>query len=201
MKDILIVEDGKQEQLRLLRLAAAANYSAKAVGGVEEATKEINNERYRLIILDLGLEDQSGLHLFRRLQELSHPPQVIVLTGNPSTHLKQRFLDEGVIAYLYKGTQAASNDSISEILLSVLSDEATASDISYREMGLTEFLRDFVTAASRELFYQQGSVLPKCQCGASEYKVVFSHCTQLPPVIEGQVCCVECGSLLDVELS
>ena len=200
MKDILIVEDGKQEQMRLLQLATDSQYTASAVGGVEQALEEIRNQRYRLVVLDLGLEDQSGLHLFRTLQELPQVPQVLVLTGNPSTHLKQRFLDEGAVGYIYKGSQAASNESLAEIFNSVLSNAVDEQVPTYRELSLTEFLRDFVTPASKELFFQQGDELPKCSCGGSDYRIIFSHRTQLPPLIEGQVCCVECGALLDVEL-
>lgn len=201
MTDILIVEDGLQEQARLMKLAADAGYSAMAVGDAEQAIGLLTYQRFRLVILDLGLEGKSGLHLFRQIRELPTRPLVVVLTGNPSTHLKQRFIDEGATAYLLKGSEAAANDSLLDIIKALLSEGAKEESLQYRSIPLHEFLRDYVTPSSRTLFYAPNDELPECtDCGGKSWLVAFHHKTQLPPLVEGKVCCAQCGANLDPEL-
>jgi len=112
MKDILIVEDGRQERERLEQLFSASGYSVSACESVGEAEKLLQRERYRLAILDIGLNDKSGSYLFSSLKQGDRASYVIIFTGNPSVHLKQRFLAEGAVDYIVKASLQAQNDNL-----------------------------------------------------------------------------------------
>ena len=64
MADILIVEDGKNERERLLNLFSERGYQVEAAETVSEAEGLLQSTSFRLAILDIGLSDKSGSHLF-----------------------------------------------------------------------------------------------------------------------------------------
>lgn len=202
MQDILIVEDGLRERERLEKLFSGASFSVSSAESAEEAERLLESVAFRLVILDIGLEDKSGSHLFQRIKAADEPPFVIVLTGNPSAHLKQRFLDEGAAAYIVKASPGAANESLLSTVQSLLGTVVSASGRhATAGVDLQEFLRKFVTESSQKLFLDVGDQFPPCtECGSRSYVVKFNHKTQLPPLIEGKVICADCGVDMDPEL-
>ena len=199
MKDILIVEDGLHERERLVRLFSAAHYSVLCAESAVEAEQLLAADQFRLVILDIGLEDKSGSHLFEHLKSHAEIPYTIVLTGNPSTHLKQRFLDEGAHAYIVKASAAASNDSLLQTVKSLLGDAAVRT--ASTGIPLAEFAKKYLNESSRELFLDVDQQFPACaRCGGKNYIVSFSHKTQLPPLVEGKVMCADCAHVMDPEV-
>ena len=198
MKDILVVEDGRQERERLTKLFQNAGYSVQACESVGDAEKTLQTEAFRLAILDIGLSDKSGSYLFDLLKKSKHVPYVIILTGNPSVHLKTRFLDEGAVAYLVKASPLAENEPLLDRVRGLLG----GSDVNaVSGFPLGDFAKLYLNLASRELFLEENGDAPACtQCGGREYVVSFGHKTQLPPVIEGQVICGACGREMDPEV-
>lgn len=198
MIDILIVEDGLHERERLQRLFAGARYTVHAAESATEAESLVRVNAYRLAVIDIGLGDKSGSHLFETLKRLPQVPYVIVLTGNPSTHLKQRFLDDGAAAYIVKASPAAANEALVDTVRMLLGSPGQE---KLSGIGLPEFLRSYVSAESRELFLDEGQQLPPCAgCGSADFIVQFDHKTQLPPTVEGRVVCALCGKELDPQV-
>lgn len=195
MADILIVEDGLHERERLAKLFAGAHFTVSSAESVQEAERLLALESFRLTVLDIGLGDKSGSYLFEQLKRSNQVPYIVVLTGNPSVHLKQRFLDEGAAAYVVKASQAAENDSLLDLVRSLLGE--SEGDIT-QGIPLADFLRAYVNEASRELFLdEQGELAPCAHCGEREFTVSFGHRTQLPPMVEGRVICSRCRMEMD----
>ncbi len=94
MKDILVVEDGVKERERLRNLFTKEGYKVSACESVGEAEEELKTQNFRLAILDIGLSDKSGSYLFNSIKRLNKVTYIIIFTGNPSVHLKQRFIYE-----------------------------------------------------------------------------------------------------------
>lgn len=195
MRDILIVEDGLHERERLCAIFESAGYSTAAAESSQEAEQLLNRESFRLAVLDIGLSDRSGTHIFEQIKRSGRVNYSIILTGNPSTHLKQRFLESGAVAYLVKGSTAASHEELLALVVSLLG-KAGAKTLS--GIPLEEFLKFYVDEASRALFQERDSQLPSCaHCGAHQFVVTFSHKAQLPPLVEGRVLCKACQRELD----
>jgi DNA-binding response OmpR family regulator len=198
MQDILVVEDGLHERERLKKLFQQSNFSVSVAESVKEAEKLLDIDEFRLVVLDIGLGDKSGSHLFELIKRSSRVPYVIVLTGNPSIHLKQRFLEEGAVDYIVKASPQAENDSLLNKVKSLL---GTVELESVNGIPLADFLRLYLTQSSRELFLDSNnSIAPCSQCGSNDYTVTFAHKTQLPPIIEGKVLCTHCDRELDPEV-
>lgn len=198
MRDILIIEDGFHERDRLTRLFSSAGYSVRNAESAHEAERLLALEHFRLSILDIGLGDKSGSTLFEMMRREKRVAYIVVLTGNASVHLKQKFLDEGASAYIVKASPAAENESLLDLVNSLL---GTAHSSDVQGIALADFLRLYIDATSRELFLDaDGSIAPCAHCGTREFIVTFSHKTQLPPLVEGRVVCQQCGLELDPEV-
>jgi DNA-binding response OmpR family regulator len=198
MRDILIVEDGRTERERLERLFSEAGYSVLAFENVGDAEKCLQHETFRLAIIDIGLSDKSGSYLFNVLKRGNKSSYVIVLTGNPSVHLKQRFLDEGALDYLVKGSPQAQNENLLSRVRETIGDAQPAAE---EGLELEDFLKRYVPATSRRLFLDMDDQCPACRtCGGRRYVVSFSRQTQMPPEIIGVVVCSGCGAAMDPEI-
>jgi len=195
MRDILIVEDGKKDRERLEKLFVGEGYSVVACENVGDAEKQLDNEEFRLAVLDIGLSDKSGSYLFGNIKRRGRVSYIIIFTGNPSVHLKQRFLDEGAVDYIVKGSPQAQNDQIVSRVKELLGGAVTR---QHDGIDLEYFLATHVVERSRKLFLGMDNCLPDCtKCGSKKYVVTFSHKEQLPPEVSGLVVCAACGTAMD----
>ncbi|MCO6432195.1 MAG: response regulator [Deltaproteobacteria bacterium] len=198
MKDILIVEDGKTERERLSNLFSNEGYSVIACESVQQAEQSLNNDVFRLAILDIGLSDKSGSYLFNTIKRLGKVSYIIIFTGNPSVHLKQRFLEEGAADYIVKASPQAQNESFLNRVKEIIGDSQT---FTAEGIPLEVFLGRHVMPSSQQLFLNMDNSFPACkQCNGASYKVIFSHQTQVPPDIVGQVVCSQCGRPMDPDV-
>ncbi|MCB0309785.1 MAG: response regulator [Bdellovibrionales bacterium] len=198
MKDILIVEDGRPERERLQKLFSEAGYAVQACESVGEAEKALQHEEFRLGILDIGLNDRSGSYLFSAIKRQGSVSFVIIFTGNPSVHLKQRFIDEGAVDYIVKGSPQAQNEAFLGRVREIIG-EAQAQ--SANGISLDEFVQRYIPEKSRSLFYDMNNSFPSCpSCKSDKYIVTFAHQPQVPPEVTGKVICADCGRAMDPEI-
>lgn len=198
MKDIIIVEDGRLERERLQKLFEGAGYSVLACESVTAAEVELTHHAFRLAILDIGLGDRSGSYLFGAIKRQKSIPYIIIFTGNPSVHLKQRFLDEGAVDYIVKGSALAHDQAFLARVAEILGEPQGS---AVNGIDLQDFLNQYVAEPSRQLFLDMDNTFPACQgCGARRYVVTFSEQTQMPPDINGRVVCAGCGREMDPQI-
>ncbi|MBX7139141.1 MAG: response regulator [Oligoflexia bacterium] len=198
MKDILIVEDGRPERERLEKLFSSAGYAVSGFENVGDAESAIKQEEFRLAILDIGLGDRSGSYLFNLLKRQKRASFVIIFTGNPSVHLKQRFLDEGAVDYIVKGSPQANNEAFLARVKEIIGEPHTQEPVG---LPLEEFVDKYVSPSSRQLFLDMNNAFPACSsCGSRKYVVTFAHQPQVPPEISGKVICAGCSKIMDPEI-
>lgn len=196
MKDIIIVEDRSSERERLQKLFEGAEYETIACASVAEAQQSFKQGGFRLAILDIGLDDRSGSFLFHEIRTNHSDCEVIIFTGNPSVHLKQRFLQEGAVDYIVKGTHEAQGPSF---LARVRSLIGAGGNRRPSGLPLQEFVERCLSRESKPMFRgkEEGSE-PRCEkCDADTFTVVFNHENQFPPHVNGIVQCAQCGQRLE----
>ncbi|MBS0664748.1 MAG: response regulator [Verrucomicrobia bacterium] len=99
--DILVVDDEIQIR-RLLRLTLeAAGYAVREAPTAQAGQAELVRRGPDAVILDLGLPDESGIELLRRLREWS-PVPVVILSVLGQEDRKVAALDAGADDYLTK---------------------------------------------------------------------------------------------------
>lgn len=102
---ILIIEDVLiiQEFLRLQM--EAGGHDVTAVSDAEEALAAVKQSTFDLILMDLGLPDEDGLVLIRRIRTLRDTP-IVVLTARQEDEARLSAFEAGVDDYIDKQVHA-----------------------------------------------------------------------------------------------
>ncbi|HWH68492.1 MAG TPA: response regulator, partial [Candidatus Sulfotelmatobacter sp.] len=106
---VLLVEDDLRMPEVLAGLLLDDQITLSSAKDAAEALARVREQRFDLILLDLGLPGMNGFDLLRALKELplAHSVPVIVLTAWNSTADKLRGFELGAVDYLTKPFEAA----------------------------------------------------------------------------------------------
>lgn len=107
VKDILLIEDDDSLRFSISRLINDSDVQIITVTTGKEAIHSLENNRYDLVILDLGLPDMTGFELLHYMDEheLSLPP-VIVYTGKELTREEDEELRNYAESIIIKGVRS-----------------------------------------------------------------------------------------------
>jgi len=78
---ILVVEDSANERVGLCRLLERSGFAVKAAADGVEALTQIEQKKFDLLLVDVGLPRMGGLEMLSRLPEGARP-KVLVITGD-----------------------------------------------------------------------------------------------------------------------
>lgn len=101
MSIILIIEDNKDVNLMLAEALTDEGYEVKSVYNGIEGIKEIKNNSYDLILLDIMLPYKSGDEILKEMREFSKTP-VIVISAKDMVGTKIDLLKLGADDYITK---------------------------------------------------------------------------------------------------
>jgi two-component system OmpR family response regulator len=102
---LLIVEDDAPLASGLQRILEAEGHAVDVTGRGEEAVLAASQEKFDLVILDIGLPQMDGFEVLRRLRAGSPgggPMPVLVLTARDAVDDRVRGLDLGADDYMVK---------------------------------------------------------------------------------------------------
>jgi two-component system OmpR family response regulator len=103
---LLIVEDDAPLASGLQRILEAEGHAVDVTARGEEAVVAASNEKFDLVILDIGLPQMDGFEVLRRLRtsvsDKSGPTPVLVLTARDAVEDRVRGLDLGADDYMVK---------------------------------------------------------------------------------------------------
>jgi len=102
---LLIVEDDAPLASGLRRMLEAEGYAVDVTARGEEAVLAASQERFDLVILDIGLPQMDGFEVLRRLRagaSAARPMPVLVLTARDAVDDRVRGLDLGADDYMAK---------------------------------------------------------------------------------------------------
>jgi putative two-component system response regulator len=142
---VLIVDDdpGVRSSLRGV-LSANGNLCLEA-STCMGALAAVASGTVGLVLLDVGLGDEDGLDVLRRLRAASQDVPVVVVSGDESVGALARALSEGAHAYLTKPVRAA--DLRAHVLSALLQHESirrvqSAHDETRRQLAEVEAMLD-----------------------------------------------------------
>jgi CheY-like chemotaxis protein len=83
VKRLLVVEDDETQRRAIIELIAHEDVDITAVESAEEALRELSEQHYDCMVLDLGLRDMNGFELLERVKSdpQRHELPIIVYTG------------------------------------------------------------------------------------------------------------------------
>jgi len=99
---ILIVDDEPNILLSFSSLLKDEGFSPVTAGSAEEASKELANNNFDLILLDIQLPGKSGLDFLRSLKNEPAPPLVLVISGQADIPMAVEAVKLGAVNFLEK---------------------------------------------------------------------------------------------------
>src|SRR5687768_14998038 len=99
---LLIVEDDAPLASGLCRMLEAEGHAVDVTARGEDAILAAAQERFDLVILDIGLPRMDGFEVLRRLRAADKPVPVLILTARDAVEDKVRGLDLGADDYMVK---------------------------------------------------------------------------------------------------
>lgn len=100
--NLLVVDDDSNICLNLKDILFEDGYKVKGVGTLKQAEKELINNFYNVVMLDLKLPDGDGITLIKKIKRINKDIVVIMFTGYASLESSIAVLNEGAFAYLQK---------------------------------------------------------------------------------------------------
>ena len=105
-KTLLIVDDDKSFARRLGRAMEARGFDVRMADGVQDGLSAIRNHPPAYAVVDMRLEDGSGLDVIALLKSLRPDARAIVLTGYGNIATAVTAVKVGAIDYLAKPADA-----------------------------------------------------------------------------------------------
>ena len=113
-RTLLIVDDDAPFRTRLARAMEARGFRCELAGSVAEGVVSANERPPSYAVLDLRLEDGSGLEIVEALRDVEADTRVVMLTGYGNIATAVAAVKAGAVDYLSKPTDA---DAIEAALL------------------------------------------------------------------------------------
>ena len=105
-KKILIADDSPVIQTLTKKIFQGQGYEIKGLKSGAQVLKEIENNDYDVVILDIILPGESGMELAKKIRGLSNEKKasipIIAISGNYKNYSKDDFDEVGINDYLIK---------------------------------------------------------------------------------------------------
>ncbi|MEF3092016.1 two-component system response regulator PmrA [Raoultella sp. WB_B2P2-3] len=99
---ILVIEDDALLLQGLILAMQSEGYACDGVSSAHEAALSLASNHYSLVVLDLGLPDEDGLHFLARMRREKFSQPVLILTARDTVEDRIDGLDTGADDYLVK---------------------------------------------------------------------------------------------------
>lgn len=94
--NILVVEDNLLAARMAGQIIEKIHCKYAIAENAKEALKQVRNNRYDLILMDIGLPDINGFDLTRKIRKIDHKVPVVALTGHVSSEKQQECINSGM---------------------------------------------------------------------------------------------------------
>jgi two-component system, response regulator RegA len=118
-RTLLVLDDDAPFRARLARALAQRGFEVTAIGGVAEAREHLKKQAPAFAVVDLRLEDGSGLDVVEALHRMREDTHAVILTGYGAISTAVAAVKAGAIDYLPK---PADIDDVVNALLTGRSD-------------------------------------------------------------------------------
>jgi len=105
MKSLLVEDNPADARLirEMLKEAPAGTFQLQQVGRWDAARERLHQERFDIVLLDLGLPDSQGMETLTRTEKASGGSPIVVLTGLDDEQFALEIVRAGAQDYLVKG--------------------------------------------------------------------------------------------------
>ena len=193
---ILVVDDEQRLRENICTLLKSQNYESEGVSRAEEALDRLYEHHYDLIILDIMMENMSGLQMLQSIREAKNNIAVLMLSARDCIEDKIEGLDIGADDYMSK---PFSNLELLARIRSLLRRESQnkSSKFRYKHLLLDQSLRIVESEGIRlDITAKQFKIL---ELFLSNNDIVFTK-LQLSEYIWGEECTMRSANAIDAHL-
>ena len=110
-KSLLIVDDDDPFRMRLARAMEKKGFQVKDAKSVDNAIKLVNSSPPNFALIDLRLEDGSGLDVVKEISKIKNDSRIVMLTGYGNLPTAVAAVKAGAIDYMAKPVDADDVES------------------------------------------------------------------------------------------
>ena len=110
-KSLLIVDDDDPFRMRLARAMEKKGFQVKDAKSVDNAIKLVNSSPPNFALIDLRLEDGSGLNVVKEISKIKNDSRIVMLTGYGNLPTAVAAVKAGAIDYMAKPVDADDVES------------------------------------------------------------------------------------------
>jgi two-component system response regulator RegA len=107
VKRVLVVEDDRVYREAVVRALGRSGYEAVAAGSVAEAEQQATDDPPDLALVDLRLEDGSGIDVVRTLVREAPTCRIVMLSGHGTIRSAVEAMRAGAVDFLTKPVSSA----------------------------------------------------------------------------------------------
>jgi len=101
-KDLLVVDDDFPFRERLSRSMEKKGFNVESYSSPNETIERINEKKFDYAIIDMRLDNSSGLELIKKIKEISPETKSLLLTGYGNIATAVAAIKYGAVDYLPK---------------------------------------------------------------------------------------------------
>lgn len=149
--NILHVEDDQSDAILIEKILKSSPApickNVTNVSKLSDALKELQEQTFNVVLLDLNLVDVSGLDNLRCIKEENPNIPIIVMTGHADEHLAKKALSQGAQEFLFKGQ--GSKDILRRVITSSIIRKSAENDL-YEQLHY-----DYLTQIPNRVFFKK----------------------------------------------
>ncbi len=106
MPELLIVDDDEALRRWEERVVRDQGYSCDSAGDASAVREQLRKGSYKLALLDVNMPGESGIELLAHIRRAHPEVAVLMVTGEDSTELAMKAIEQGAYGYLIKPVAA-----------------------------------------------------------------------------------------------
>ena len=91
-----MVDDEKDIGILMKAMLRTSRFIVVYASNIDEATKELMNDAFETVFLDLNLDNEYGLNLVDTIRETNKEANIVVITAQKPSEIKQEVTSHGI---------------------------------------------------------------------------------------------------------
>lgn len=89
MHKVLVVDDEEDIGIMMRAMLKSLGYKVDYAGNLSDAIEKLENERFKVVFLDLNLDNEYGLNLVSTIRKTNRDANIVVITAQKGLDVKK----------------------------------------------------------------------------------------------------------------
>ncbi len=102
MNKVLVVDDEEDIGVMMKAMLKSSKYSVVCANTLLEAQKKLLDHQFKIVFLDINLDNEYGLNLVPAIRETNKDANIIVITAQKGSDIKKELSSSGIQILIQK---------------------------------------------------------------------------------------------------